>query len=58
MRTSAREFRQEVIRVKGSIAAYLERHYRPGTDRALERAYKEAWKKAAGAKTESSTGTK
>jgi predicted RNA-binding protein with PIN domain len=58
MRTSAREFRQEVIRVKGSIAAYLEQHYRPGTDRALERAYKEAWKKAAGAKTESSTGTK
>ena len=46
MRTSAREFRREVIAVQGSIAEYLAKNYRPGTERSLERLYKEAWKKA------------
>ena len=46
LRTSAREFRQEVTGVQGSIAEYLARNYRPGTERSLERLYKEAWKKA------------
>ena len=45
LRTSAREFRREVIGVQGSIAEYLARNYRPGTERSLERLYKEAWKK-------------
>ena len=45
LRTSSREFRREVIRVQGSIAAFLERNNRPGTEKALERAWKEAWKK-------------
>ena len=45
LRTSAREFRQEVVRVRGSIAAFLEKNNRPGSEKALERAYKEAWKK-------------
>ena len=44
MRTSAREFRQEVIQVQGSIADFIARHNRPGSEKALERAYKEAWK--------------
>ncbi len=45
VRTSAREFRQEVTAAQGSIAAFLEKNNRPGTEKALERAYKEAWKK-------------
>ena len=45
LRTSAREFRREVIAVQGSIADYLARNYRPGTERSLERLYKEAWKR-------------
>ena len=45
MRTSAREFREEIIKVRGSIAAFLEKNNRPGAEKALERAYKEAWKK-------------
>ena len=45
LRTSAREFRREVIGVQGSIAEYLQKNYRPGTERSLERLYKEAWKK-------------
>ena len=44
MRTSAREFRQEVIQVQGSIADYIARHNRPGSEKALERAFKDAWK--------------
>ena len=46
MRTSAREFRREVIQVQGNIADYLARNYRPGSERSLERLYKEAWKKS------------
>lgn len=46
LRTSAREFRREVTGVQGSIAEYLAKNYRPGTERSLERLYKEAWKKA------------
>ena len=46
LRTSAREFRREVIGVQGSIAEYLQKNYRPGTERSLERLYKEAWKKS------------
>ena len=45
LRTSAREFRREVIAVQGSIADYLAKNYRPGTERSLERLYKDAWKK-------------
>lgn len=45
LRTSAREFRREVIRVQGSIAEYLARNNRPGSERSLERLYKEAWRK-------------
>ena len=45
LRTSAREFRREVTGVQGDIAAYLARNYRPGTERTLERLYKEAWMK-------------
>ena len=46
LRTSAREFRREVISVQGSIAEYLKRNNRPASERALERLYKEAWKQA------------
>ena len=46
-RTSAREFREEVIRVQGSIAAFLAKNNRRAGEKALERAYKEAWKKKA-----------
>ena len=46
LRTSAREFRREVTAVQGSIAKYLAKNYRPGTERSLERLYKDAWKKA------------
>ena len=45
LRTSAREFRREVIAVQGSIAEYLAKNFRPGSERSLERLYKEAWKK-------------
>ena len=45
MRTSAREFRREVTQVQGSIAEFLQKNNRPGSERALERLYKEAWKK-------------
>ncbi len=47
-RTSAREFRQEVIAVQGSIAAFLRKQNRPAAEKAVERAYKEAWKKEHG----------
>ena len=43
LRTSAREFRREVIQVQGSIAEYLTRNYRPGSERSIERLYKDAW---------------
>ena len=56
MRTSAREFREEVIRVRGSIAAFLEKNNRPGGEKSLERAYKEAWKKQALKKKETPDG--
>ena len=46
LRTSAREFRREVTAVEGSIAEFLSKNYRPGTERSLERLYKDAWKKA------------
>ena len=46
LRTSAREFRREVTAVQGSIAEYLAKNYCPGTERSLERLYKDAWKKA------------
>ena len=46
LRTSAREFKREVTAVQGDISAYLAKNYRPGTERSLERLYKEAWKKA------------
>ena len=46
LRTSAREFRREVIRVKGSIAAFLEKNNRFRHVGAVEQAYKEAWKKS------------
>ena len=46
LRTSAREFQREVAAVQGSIEAFLQQNYRPGTERSLERLYKEAWKKA------------
>ena len=46
LRTSAREFKREVTAVQGDISAYLQKNYRPGTERSLERLYKEAWKKA------------
>ncbi len=44
LRTSAREFRREVIQAQGSIAAFLEKQNRRVPDNAIERAYKEAWK--------------
>ena len=49
MRTSAREFRREVEQVQGSIRAFIQKNNRPGTERSLERLYKEAWKKDKGA---------
>jgi len=49
MRTSAREFRREVEQVQGSIAEFIEKNNRPGTERSIERLYKEAWKKEKGA---------
>ena len=44
MRTSAREFHQEVAGVQGSIAAFLERNNRPAAEKTMEKAYKDAWK--------------
>ena len=49
MRTSAREFRREVEQVQGSIREFIQKNNRPGTERSLERLYKEAWKKDKGA---------
>ncbi len=46
LRTSAREFHREVAGVQGSIAEYLAKNYRPGTERSLERLYKDAWTRA------------
>ena len=46
MRTSAREFRREVIQVQGSIAEFIEKNNRPGTERSFERLYKEAWRES------------
>ena len=46
LRTSAREFRKEVNRVQGGIAAFLEENNRTRPDRVIEHAYKEAWKKS------------
>ena len=43
LRTSAREFRREVAGVQGDIAEYLAKNYRSGTERSLERLYKDAW---------------
>ena len=48
LRTSAREFRREVTAVQGSIAEYLAKNYRPGSERSLERLYKDAWRKTHG----------
>ena len=44
MRTSAREFHREVDQVQGSIAEYLARNYRPGSERVFEKMIKDAWK--------------
>ena len=44
MRTSAREFRREVEQVRGSIAEFIAKNNRPGTERSFERLYKAAWK--------------
>ena len=49
MRTSAREFRREVEQVQGSIAAFIEKNNRPGSERSFERLYKESWKEKRGA---------
>ena len=48
LRTSAREFRREVTAVQGSIAEYLAKNYHPGSERSLERLYKDAWRKSHG----------
>ena len=45
MRTSAREFREEVNKVRGGIAAFLSQNNRLRPDRSIEKAYKEAWMK-------------
>ncbi|MBR1584206.1 MAG: TetM/TetW/TetO/TetS family tetracycline resistance ribosomal protection protein [Clostridia bacterium] len=44
LRTSAREFKREVVQAQGSIADFLEKLNRLRPDNAIERAYKEAWK--------------
>lgn len=44
LRTSAREFKREVTKAQGSIADFLEKQNRRAPDRAIERAYKEAWR--------------
>ena len=46
LRTSAREFRQEVNRVRDGIAAFLEKNRAARPARTLESAYKAAWKKS------------
>ena len=46
MRTSAREFRREVEQVQGSIAEFIEKNNRPGSERSFERLYKQAWKES------------
>ncbi len=43
MRTSAREFHEEVNKVRGGIAAFLAENNRLCPDRSIEKAYKEAW---------------
>ena len=43
MRTSAREFHEEVNKVRGGIAAFLAENNRLRPDRSIEKAYKEAW---------------
>jgi predicted RNA-binding protein with PIN domain len=48
MRTSAREFHDEVNRVRDGIAAFLERNNKARPGNTLEQAYKAAWKKKAG----------
>ena len=45
MRTPAREFRREVEQVQGSIREFIRKNNRPGSERSLERLYKDAWKK-------------
>ena len=45
MRTSAREFHEEVNRIRDGIAAFLARNHAARPVRTLETAYKEAWKK-------------
>ncbi len=45
MRTSAREFREEVNKVRGGIAAFLAQNNRRRPDRIIEKAYKDAWVK-------------
>ena len=47
LRTSAREFHQEVNSVRDGIAAFLARNNAARPARTLENAYKEAWKKQA-----------
>ncbi|MBQ9263002.1 MAG: TetM/TetW/TetO/TetS family tetracycline resistance ribosomal protection protein [Clostridia bacterium] len=44
LRTSAREFKREVVQAQGSIAAFIEKNNRRLPDNAIERAYKDAWK--------------
>ena len=46
LRVSAREFRQEVNRVRDGIAAFLEKNRAARPARTLESAYKAAWKKS------------
>ena len=48
LRTSAREFHDEVNRVRDGIAAFLERNNKARPGNTLEQAYKAAWKKKAG----------
>ena len=45
LRTSAREFHQEVAQALGGMAAFLEKINRVLPGQAIERAYKEAWRK-------------
>ena len=45
LRTSAKEFRQELIRAQGSIEAFLARLNKPGGEKVVEKAFKEAWRK-------------
>jgi small GTP-binding protein len=43
LRTSAREFREEVNQVRGGIAAFLERNNRAPSSRVIEKALKDSW---------------